>query len=101
MTSVKHERPRQAGPQPGRVVRMARKTSTAQCPGTVCTCGGTEQVSMRKGIDRKTGRPTHTFAPCAPLKAQGWRGNVATVEWADGFCDTCGDDRAHCPDYLR
>jgi hypothetical protein len=63
----------------------ARSTTTvqAQCPGTVCTCGGSETVAVRYGYDRRTGRPTATFAPCRPLVAQGWRGRVASVEWLD------------------
>lgn len=59
----------------------ARITTQAQCPAMVCTCGGTEKVAVRYGYDRRTGRPTATFAPCAPLKAQGWKGNIASVAW--------------------
>lgn len=58
-------------------------TITTQCPGTVCTCGGTETVTAKRGHDRRTGRATITFAPCASLKAQGWTGRVASVEWDD------------------
>ncbi len=61
---------------------MAANSTPVQCPGTVCTCGGTETVSVTTGTDRRTGRATLTYSPCAPLVAQGWRGNVATVEWA-------------------
>lgn len=62
---------------------MAARTTTtqAQCPGTVCTCRGTEVVSVRYGYDRRTGKATATFAPCASLVAQGWTGRVASVEW--------------------
>jgi hypothetical protein len=60
---------------------MATTLLPTQCPGTVCTCGGTETVSVRYGYDRRTGRETATYSPCAPLVAQGWRGNVASVEW--------------------
>lgn len=61
---------------------MATTTASAQCPGTVCTCGGTETVTVKLGNDRRTGRATLTYSPCAPLVAQGWRGRVASVEWA-------------------
>lgn len=66
--------------------KLSSSTSTTQCPGTVCTCGGTEQVTVRKGFgkDRQTGerRPTLTYGPCASLVAQGWQGKVAVVAWA-------------------
>lgn len=58
-------------------------TRTTTCPATVCTCGGTEQVTVREGRDTRTGRATRTYGPCAPLVAQGWVGKVAVVEWAD------------------
>jgi len=62
---------------------MATTTTTqAKCPATVCICGGTETVAVRVGTDRRTGRATRTYAPCAPLKAQGWIGRIASVEWA-------------------
>lgn len=61
---------------------MTTTTASAKCPGTVCTCGGTEFVTVRLGNDRRTGRATLTFSPCAPLVAQGWVGRVASVEWA-------------------
>jgi hypothetical protein len=61
---------------------MANNTTTAQCPGMVCTCGGREVVTVKAGTDRRTGRATLTYSPCAPLVAQGWVGKVATVEWA-------------------
>ena len=56
--------------------------ASVQCPGTVCTCGGAELVIVKAGIDRRTGRATRTYSPCAPLVAQGWVGRIATVEWA-------------------
>lgn len=56
--------------------------ASAQCPGLVCTCGGTETVEVKAGVDRRSGRATLTYSPCASLVAQGWRGNVATVAWA-------------------
>lgn len=61
----------------------ASATFTATCPGLVCLCRGTETVQARRGRDRRTGRPTITYAPCESLKAQGWHGNVATVAWDD------------------
>jgi len=62
---------------------MAPKSLSVSCPGTVCTCGGTEKVTATPGKDRRTGRLTVTYSPCAPLVAQGWTGNIATVVWAD------------------
>jgi hypothetical protein len=62
---------------------MATITTTqVKCPGKVCTCGGTETVTVKAGTDRRTGRPTLTYSPCAPLVAQGWVGRIALVEWA-------------------
>jgi hypothetical protein len=61
---------------------MTTTAASVQCPGTVCTCGGTATVTVKAGTDRRTGRATLTYSPCAPLVAQGWVGNVATVEWA-------------------
>lgn len=61
---------------------MAATSTTTQCPGTVCTCGGREVVTVKAGTDRRTGRATLTYSPCAPLVAQGWVGKIATVEWA-------------------
>jgi len=61
---------------------MTTTTASAKCPGTVCTCGGTETVTVKLGIDRRTGRATLTYSPCAPLVAQGWQGRVAVVAWA-------------------
>ena len=61
---------------------MTTIASLAQCPGLVCTCGGTETVTVKAGTDRRTGRATLTYSPCAPLVAQGWQGQVATVAWA-------------------
>lgn len=57
-------------------------TTTTQCPAFVCTCGGTQFVTVKAGTDRRTGRATLTYSPCAALVAQGWSGNVATVAWA-------------------
>lgn len=57
-------------------------TTLTPCPGLVCTCAGTELVEAKTGRDRRTGRATITYAPCAPLVAQGWQGNIATVAWA-------------------
>jgi len=59
---------------------MANTTASAKCPGTVCTCGGTELVTVKAGTSR--GRATLVYSPCAALVAQGWVGKVATVEWA-------------------
>ena len=59
---------------------MATATTTTACPGKVCTCGGTEQVTVRRGTSK--GRATIVYGPCAPLVAQGWTGKVALVEWA-------------------
>ena len=65
---------------------MAALLTSTQCPGKVCTCGGTEVVTVRRGQakDRATGarRATLVYGPCAPLVAQGWTGTTATVEWA-------------------
>ena len=61
---------------------MTTTTASVQCPGLVCTCGGAELVTVKVGTDRRTGRATLTYSPCAPLVAQGWAGNVATVAWA-------------------
>lgn len=61
---------------------MTTTTTSAQCPGLVCTCGGVEMVTVKAGRDRHTGRATLTYSPCAALVAQGWQGNVATVAWA-------------------
>ena len=59
---------------------MANTSASAQCPGTVCTCGGTETVTVTAGTSR--GRATLVYSPCAALAAQGWIGNVAVVAWA-------------------
>lgn len=69
---------------------MATKTTatvtTTTCPAKVCTCGGTEQVTVKRGMskDRATGqrRPTIVYGPCASLVAQGWGNGPALVEWA-------------------
>lgn len=67
---------------------MTTKTSTGtttQCPGKVCTCGGAEQVTVRRGMSKDragTRRPTIVYGPCAPLVAQGWGKGPALVEWA-------------------
>jgi hypothetical protein len=61
---------------------MTATITSTQCPGTVCTCGGTELVSVKAGTDRRTGRATLTYSPCASLVAQGWQGRIATVVWA-------------------
>lgn len=62
---------------------MATRSLSIACPGTVCTCGGSQTVTVKPGKDRRTGRPTLTYSPCEALKAQGWYGNIASVEWAD------------------
>ena len=59
---------------------MTNTTASAKCPGTVCTCGGTELVTVKSGTSR--GRATRVYSPCASLIAQGWTGRVASVEWA-------------------
>lgn len=59
---------------------MTNTIASVQCPGTVCTCGGTELVTVKTGTSR--GRATLVYSPCASLVAQGWVGKVATVEWA-------------------
>jgi hypothetical protein len=61
---------------------MATTSTLVRCPASVCTCGGSEVVTVKAGTDRRTGRATLTYTPCTSLVAQGWRGNVATVEWA-------------------
>lgn len=61
---------------------MAPTTLSVSCPATVCTCGGALKVTATPGKDRRTGRPTVTYSPCAALTAQGWTGAVASVEWA-------------------
>ena len=60
---------------------MAAQSLPTQCPGTVCTCGGTEQVTVRYGYNSRTGRGTATYSPCDSLRAQGWIGEVALVDW--------------------
>lgn len=57
-------------------------TASVLCPGLVCTCGGTETVTVKSGTDRRTGRATLSYSPCAPLLAQGWTARYATVAWA-------------------
>lgn len=59
---------------------MANNFASVQCPATVCTCGGSELVTVKAGTSR--GRATRVYSPCASLIAQGWTGRVATVEWA-------------------
>ena len=61
---------------------MASKFLSVTCPGTVCTCGGSQEVTATPGKDRRTGRLTVTYSPCESLKAQGWTGKVASVVWA-------------------
>jgi hypothetical protein len=61
---------------------MAPTKLSVSCPATVCNCGGTQTVTATPGVDRRTGRPTVTYSPCEALKAQGWTGKVASVEWA-------------------
>lgn len=61
---------------------MAPTTVSVSCPATVCTCGGTLQVTATPGTDARTGRLTVTYSPCAALIAQGWAGDVASVVWA-------------------
>ena len=62
---------------------MAPRSISVSCPATVCTCGGSQKVTATAGKDRRTGRLTVTYSPCEALKAQGWTGKVASVEWAD------------------
>lgn len=62
---------------------MAPKFLSVTCPATVCTCGGSQMVTVKPGRDRRTGRLTLTYSPCEALKAQGWNGNIASVEWAE------------------
>lgn len=59
---------------------MATIASSVQCPGTVCTCGGAELVTVKAGTSR--GRATWVYSPCSSLIAQGWTSRVASVEWA-------------------
>lgn len=61
---------------------MTNISASTQCPGTVCTCGGSELVTVKSGTDRRSGRATLTYSPCASLVAQGWSGRIATVVWA-------------------
>jgi len=61
---------------------MTTTSASAKCNGLVCTCAGTEFVTVKLGTDRRTGRATLTYSPCASLVAQGWRGRVASVVWA-------------------
>ena len=59
---------------------MTNTTASVKCPGTVCTCGGSELVTVKAGTSR--GRATLVYSPCASLVAQGWTGRIASVEWA-------------------
>jgi methionyl-tRNA formyltransferase len=60
---------------------MTTTSASVPCPAVVCTCGGSEVVTVKLGADRRTGRETLTYSPCAALVAQGWSGNVASVAW--------------------
>lgn len=50
-------------------------TTQVRCPELVCAgCGGEAVAATYK-------RKTVEVAPCSPLKAQGWSGDVAVALW--------------------
>jgi hypothetical protein len=65
---------------------LATRTTSAltlPCPGNCCggKCAG-ELVQARRGVDRRTGRPTVSYRPCTVLVAQHWAGPWSEVLWA-------------------